>query len=82
MSETIKAWKKHTARLANKVLGRSGAFWESDYFDTFMRGSDHEQRIIRYIENNPAKAKLVLDPKEWLWSSARFRDQFGNLKES
>jgi hypothetical protein len=33
-----------------------------------------------YIESNPAKSGLVLDPKEWPWSSARFRDEFGVLK--
>jgi hypothetical protein len=31
------------------------------------------------IENNPTMAKLVLDPKDWPWTSARFRDKHGNL---
>lgn len=80
MSEIIGAWKRHTARLANKVLGRSGPFWSQDYYDTYMRDDGHELKTIRYIENNPAKAKLVLDPKDWPWSSARFRDEFGVLR--
>ncbi len=79
MSETVGAWKRHTGRLANQVLGKTGAFWAEDYFDVFMRGAEHERRTVRYIENNPTKAKLVLDPKEWPWSSARFRDGFGGL---
>jgi REP-associated tyrosine transposase len=79
MSEIVGAWKKHTGRLANKVLGRTGAFWAEDYFDTFLRDAEHERKTIRYIENNPTKAKLVLDPKDWPWSSARFRDAIGVL---
>jgi putative transposase len=80
MAETVGAWKKHTGRLANKLLGKRGAFWAEDYFDTYMRDAEHEAKTLRYIENNPTKAKLVLDPKDWPWSSARFRDEFGVLR--
>jgi REP element-mobilizing transposase RayT len=80
MAEIVGAWKKHTGRLANKLLGKEGAFWAEDYFDTFMRDVEHEQRTVHYIENNPTKARLVPDPKAWPWSSARFRDEFGRLK--
>lgn len=76
MSEIVEAWKKHTGRLANQLLGRQGAFRAGDYFDVFMRDSEHERKTVRYIENNPARAKLVLDPKDWQWSSARLRDEF------
>lgn len=80
MATIVGDWKKHTGRLANKVLGKRGAFWAEDYFDTYMRDAEHERKTIRYIENNPAKAKLVLDPKAWLWSSARYRDANGALR--
>jgi|SRR5205809_1765840 len=80
MSETVGAWKKHTGRLANKLLGNQGAFWAEDYFDTYMRDAERERKTVCYLENNPTKAKLVLDPKAWPWSSARFGDQFGVLR--
>ena len=79
MSEIVGAWKKHTGRLANKLLGRGGAFWAEDYFDIYMRDSEHERRTISYIENNSTKTKLVRDPKDWPWCSARLRDQHGVL---
>lgn len=79
MSQIVGAWKKHTGRLLNKLIGKQGAFWAEDYFDTYMRDFAHESNTVRYIENNPTKAKLVLDPKVWPWSSARFRDEFGKL---
>ncbi len=79
MSEILETWKKHTANKANRLLKRHGAFWAAGYFDTFMRDAEHERKTIRYIENNPTKAKLVLDPKDWPWSSAGFRDAYGRL---
>jgi REP element-mobilizing transposase RayT len=80
MSEILGAWKTHTGRLANKLLGKRGSFWAEDYFDTYMRDPEHERKTVRYIENNPTKSKQVLDPKDWPWSSARFRDQYGVLR--
>jgi putative transposase len=80
MSEIVGAWKKHTGRLANQLLGKNGAFWSRDYFDVYIRDSNHELKARRYIENNPAKAKLVAFPELWPWSSARFRDKAGLLK--
>jgi REP element-mobilizing transposase RayT len=80
MSQIVETWKKHTANKINRLLKRRGAFWAAGYFDTFMRDAEHEQRTVRYIENNPTKAKLLLDPKEWPWSSARFRDGYARLR--
>jgi REP element-mobilizing transposase RayT len=79
MSKILETWKKHTATEANRLLDRRGAFWAQDYFDTFMRDETHERTTVRYIENNPTKAKLVLDPKTWSWTSARLRDAYGRL---
>ena len=75
----VEAWKGYTAKEANRILGRKGKFWQEGYWDTFMRDGDHETRTRRYVENNPAKAQLVVSPKEWPWSSARFRDQYERL---
>ena len=72
--------KTYTAREANKRLGRRGPFWAEDYWDTFLRDADHEMGTRHYIENNPVKAHLVLDSKQWPWSSARCRDEYGALR--
>ena len=80
MSETVGAWKKHTGKLANRLLEKQGAFWAEDYFDVFMRNEKHERETIHYIENNPANARLMLNPKDWPWSSARFRNEYGTLR--
>jgi REP element-mobilizing transposase RayT len=79
LSKIVKELKRYTAREANKILRQDGAFWAEDYFDTYMRDTGHELKTRRYIENNPVKARLVREPKEWPWSSARFCDKLGVL---
>jgi REP element-mobilizing transposase RayT len=79
MAEILESWKKHTAQKANRLLKRRGEFWQANYWDTYMRDNEHKLKTCQYIENNPAKAGLVLNPKTWPWSSARFRDEFGTL---
>ena len=79
MWQLMDAWKGYTAKAANKILGRKGRFWQEGYWDTYMRDREHEARAQRYIENNPVKAKLVVFPKDWPWSSARLRDAYERL---
>jgi REP-associated tyrosine transposase len=79
MSRLVDAWKGFTAKEANKILGRKGKFWQDGYWDTYMRNAEHEARTRRYIENNPAKARLIRSPKDWPRSSARFRDAYERL---
>ena len=80
LTKIVKELKRYAAREANQVLRRKGAFWCEDYFDTYIRDAEHELRTRRYLENNPVKAGLVCEPKEWPWSSARFRDEYGVLR--
>jgi REP element-mobilizing transposase RayT len=79
MSQLVDGWKGYTAKEANKILCRKGKFWQDGYWDTYMRDSNHEGRTRRYIENNPTKAGLAVFPKDWPWSSARFRDEYQRL---
>ncbi len=69
----LHSWKSFTANRANKLIGRTGAFWRDDYFDRYMRDEDHLGRTIGYVERNPVKAGLVDRDSDWRWSSARFR---------
>lgn len=74
LSKIIQNWKSIVAVKANNLLGRTGDFWQADYWDTFMRDEEQTRKAIRYIENNPAKARLCRAPEDWPFSSARFRD--------
>ena len=74
LSKVLQNWKSLAAVEANKLLRRSGRFWQPDYWDTFMRDEEQTRRAVRYIENNPVKARLCRTPEEWPFNSARFRD--------
>ncbi|TAJ38351.1 MAG: transposase [Reyranella sp.] len=69
----VGSWKRYTAREANKILGRAGAFWQDDYWDRFIRNEDHFAATVAYIDQNSVKAGLVSAAGLWPWGSARFR---------
>lgn len=71
MADIVKSWKQFTANHANRLSGNSGSFWQADYWDTYMRDPEHEERTIRYIRNNPVKAGLVKAWEEWPWTFVR-----------
>jgi putative transposase len=63
--------KGFTAYEANKLLRRSGSkFWQDESYDHLVRSAEEFGKIERYIENNPVKAGLVVEPAEFRWSSA------------
>ena len=58
LEKLIRSWKGFTARQINKLLGRSGNFWQRDYFDRLIRDEKHFANCVRYIRRNPEKARL------------------------
>ncbi|PYT01078.1 MAG: transposase [Acidobacteria bacterium] len=62
--------KSYTATKANKVLERKGQFWAVECFDRYIRDQRHFNAVVRYIENNPVKARLCEHPEDWPFSSA------------
>src|SRR3954471_12785355 len=62
LSDIVASWKKFTARQSNQLLGRSGPFWQADYWDRFVRNEAHFNATVDYIDNNPVKAGLVKAP--------------------
>lgn len=73
----IRSINRFTARECNKILGRSGTFWQHEPYDHWVRSPEELERIIQYVEGNPVKAGLVSLPEEWRFSSARYRRSFG-----
>ena len=61
--------KGATARYANLALQRSGAFWEHESYDHWIRNPQEFERAAAYIVNNPVKAGLVEDWRDcpWTW---------------
>ena len=48
----LHSWKSFTAKQCNAILGRTGAFWQDDYFDRYMRDHADIVRTAAYILNN------------------------------
>jgi REP element-mobilizing transposase RayT len=81
LAKLVRNWKGASASGGNKLLRRRGQFWQEDYWDTRIKDEKHLSKAVRYVENNPSKAKMVLDPKDWKWSSARRKDAYGKLAD-
>jgi hypothetical protein len=61
-------------RKANELLNRTGPFWQTEYWDRFIRNEAHFHAIDHYIDSNPVKAKLVAEARLWPYGSARLKD--------
>lgn len=66
----MKALKGKTALVCNRILGRSGPFWQSESYDRVVRDENTFERIVSYIEHNPVKAGLCTRADGWEFSSA------------
>ncbi len=75
MGTIVHTWKSYTAHRCNKILQRSGGFWQKEPYDRYIRDEKHFANAVRYIENNPVKAGLCEKPEDWKWSSAAHREK-------
>ena len=65
--------KSYTSHEANKMLETNGRFWSKEYFDRYIRNRRHYLSVVKYIEENPVKARLCKAPGLWPFGSARGR---------
>jgi putative transposase len=61
--DDFKRWTGHEA--AKLVELKNQRFWQDEWFDHWSRSDEEDERIVAYIRNNPVKAGLVQDYKEW-----------------
>jgi REP element-mobilizing transposase RayT len=54
----LHSWKSYTAHAINKLLARSGQFWQHESYDHIVRSEAQLEHYRRYIRENPIKAKL------------------------
>jgi putative transposase len=60
--------KWYTALKANRLLKRTGQFWQHESYDHVVRDGKELDRIIRYVLNNPVKARLAREWQKWRWN--------------
>jgi REP element-mobilizing transposase RayT len=63
LADIVHSWKSFTAKAANKHLGRTGDFWQQEYYDHLIRDETDYAHAIWYIKQNPQKAGL----HDWPW---------------
>ncbi|MCB9934625.1 MAG: transposase [Planctomycetes bacterium] len=63
LGEILHSWKSFTAKACNKLLGRTGEFWQRESFDRLIRDREEFDKRVRYTVENPAAAGLV----GWKW---------------
>ncbi|MBK6627247.1 MAG: transposase [Flavobacteriales bacterium] len=49
LSVIMHSWKSYTAKAINKLIGRTGTFWQEECFDHVVRSADHLTKYERYI---------------------------------
>jgi len=70
LRKVIGDFKHWTTREINKVCGSKGKqIWQREWFDHWSRSSDYDERFCEYIRNNPVKAGLCKNYKEWKYGS-------------
>lgn len=73
IAQIMHSIKSFTAHEANKILDREGRFWFKEYFDRYIRTGRHFEATLRYIEENPVKARLCAKSEDWKFGSAHYR---------
>ena len=63
LAKTVHSLKSYTSKEANRILGKSGTFWQREYYDRLIRDDAELSRAIQYVRANPEKAGL----SDWNW---------------
>ncbi|HET6575320.1 MAG TPA: transposase [Fimbriiglobus sp.] len=58
MCKQCESWKHYTAVRLNKLLRRTGRFWETESFDHLVRSEEQFDYLRQYIADNPSRSAL------------------------
>ena len=68
VTKILESLKKYTSLRTNRILQRSGSFWQHESYDHVIRDDDELENTLWYILLNPVKAGLVNNWTKWRWS--------------
>jgi len=72
ISKIMKYLNHRYAVWHNAKYGQSGHLWQGRFHSNIIDKDSYLLKVIRYIELNPVRGKLVTNPKDYKWSSYRF----------
>ena len=68
VSGFMKLLKQRYTQWYNRLHDRTGTLWEARFKSVLVEGAGHPlATMAAYIDLNPVRAKLVLDPKDYRW---------------
>ncbi len=67
LTELMRSLKSFTAREINKAEGRTGAVWEKETFDRYIRSDRDLAEKFSYIVRNPWDAGVVSENEDYSW---------------
>jgi hypothetical protein len=59
----VHSWKSFTANESNRLIGRTGQFWQPEPYDHLIRDEDDFRSQVEYVLSNPVRSGL----KNWKW---------------
>ena len=70
-AQLMKAVGQRYVQHVNRMYGRTGSLWEGRYRSCIVGEDAYLLGCQRYIELNPVRARMVLRPEDYHWSSHR-----------
>jgi REP element-mobilizing transposase RayT len=58
LSKLLQGMKSASSRACNQIRNTAGTFWMDESYDRIVRDQKEYTHFLRYIDNNPKKAKL------------------------
>ena len=71
LSKTMQKLSLRYTQYVNQKYERSGRLWECRFHSCLVDREQYLWIVCRYIERNPVRAKVVNEPSEYKWSSAK-----------
>jgi REP element-mobilizing transposase RayT len=68
LADIMKRVKGRTGNGIRKSIGGSGAVWQREWFDRWIRNEAEWDRTLAYIRNNPVKAGIVSAWQQHPWT--------------
>lgn len=69
LGRPLRWYMTETAKAFHRTRGRRGHFWERRYHACVVEGDAYALAALRYLDRNPVRAGLALDPAAYPWSS-------------
>jgi putative transposase len=69
LAQLIKRVAGRQTRFVNKLEKRSGSLWEGRYKSSIISSNEYLMACCRYVELNPVRAGMVIEPADYRWSS-------------